>query len=58
MLSKTDWDDGFNAGKINGAEIILQELDKRIEFITDGQGHHEIIVGLDIARAIVKGLLK
>ena len=33
---------------------IINEIEKRIEFVTDGQGHHEIITGLQIALAIAK----
>jgi len=33
---------------------IINELEKRIEFVTDYQGHHEIITGLQIALAIAK----
>ena len=39
------------------AQEAIKEINKRIEFIADGQGHHEIITGLEIARAIVKKMV-
>jgi hypothetical protein len=52
------WLKGYNTASHESLSHALEELERRVEGMTEGGGHHEIITGLNIAIAIVKELMK